>query len=160
MLEARVSRNQTIASQDQSKIILVFTIVTIVFLPLTFMTTVFTLPLLELPRYSPADPSVRDSGGQLKSGYVFGITVGVTAALAVPLIVSAFKIKQLEGFWHVVHETVFPLHFRTMAGFRKEKREMEARVGGEVKGPVFDWGLLYWGGPPPRRGTNIVDIDE
>ena len=70
---------------------MVFTIVTIIFvsshpnhlrvyhtidaekLPLTFMTTVFTLPILGFERWDPADPTTPKPDGMLKTGYTFGV---------------------------------------------------------------------------------------
>jgi hypothetical protein len=37
------------------------------------MTTVFTLPILEFPRYDPETWDPKPDGGLLKSGYAFGI---------------------------------------------------------------------------------------
>lgn len=41
-------------------------------LPLTFMTTVFTLPVLEFPRYDPESGNP-DPKGLLRGNYVFSI---------------------------------------------------------------------------------------
>jgi len=43
-------------------------------LPLTFMATVFTLPVLSFKRWDPSDPTkLKPDGGLLNSGYTFGL---------------------------------------------------------------------------------------
>jgi len=99
VLEAGVSRNQAISSGEQSKTIMVFTIVTIIFLPLTFVTTVFTLPIAEFKRVVKPDNSDFPPTPFLEKSYILPYIVGVTFAIAVPCIFAAFQIRSIHNAW-------------------------------------------------------------
>ncbi|RDW91517.1 hypothetical protein BP5796_02682 [Coleophoma crateriformis] len=100
VLEARITRRQAISTGEQGKTIMVFTVVTIIFLPLTFMTTVFQLNIIEYPRITiPAtSPTGSDLVG-MRQNYVFGIVVGVTALMAFPLLLIAFNVSTIDKIW-------------------------------------------------------------
>jgi hypothetical protein len=138
------------------------------------MTTVFTLPILEFPRYDPVT-LVRSGMGSLKMNYVFSIigkvapspflhillfridwyaAVGATLIMAVPLIIAAFKVRRLQSGWKRMKEirlTVFPLHFAGRNGIPEPDEP-----GGERGQPIL-W-RLYWKGPSPRRHLRPEDI--
>ncbi|RDW56403.1 hypothetical protein BP6252_14169 [Coleophoma cylindrospora] len=99
VLEARVSRNQAISSGEQSKTIMVFTIVTIIFLPLTFITTIFTLPIAEFHRVVLPEGSDFPPTPFLRKSYILKYILIVTFTVAVPLIIAAFEIQSLQNGW-------------------------------------------------------------
>ncbi|GLB08524.1 hypothetical protein AtubIFM57258_004417 [Aspergillus tubingensis] len=80
------------ASQDaafgrqQAYTTMVFTIVTIVFLPLTFLSSIFALDIAQFPH----GPSGRP---QFQSWWIFPLIFGPSAAVAIPLIVVAFNVN-------------------------------------------------------------------
>ncbi|KAL3259611.1 hypothetical protein ABHI18_005257 [Aspergillus niger] len=65
---------------------MVFTIVTIVFLPLTFLSSIFALNIAQFPH----GPSGRP---QFESWWIFPLILGPSAAIAIPLIVVAFNVN-------------------------------------------------------------------
>ncbi|KAE9378683.1 hypothetical protein N431DRAFT_325760 [Stipitochalara longipes BDJ] len=99
VLEARVSRNEAISSGEQSKTIMVFTIVTIIFLPLTFVTTVFTLPIAEFHREVLPAGSDFPPTPFLRKAYIVKYILIVTFLVAAPLILAAFEIQSLQNGW-------------------------------------------------------------
>lgn len=132
-------------------------------LPLTFMTTVFTLPVLEFPRYDPESGNP-DPKGLLRGNYVFSIigehhhfwraaqykvlilaAVGLTLALAMPLVMAAFKVHRLMTQWKKIKQwrwRVFPLHWAGKDGPRRDEGDPPV---------ILRLGRFYYGGSPPRR---------
>lgn len=97
VLEARQSRKQAVIAAKQGKVVLVFTVVTIVFLPLTFMTTIFTLNVSTFPRETVPATDILPASTTLDGRYVFPLIVGITIAMAVPLVVIAFKVDVMSA---------------------------------------------------------------
>ncbi|KAJ5658808.1 uncharacterized protein N7484_002457 [Penicillium longicatenatum] len=83
--EARFARDQAAGTTRQSKTIMVFTIVTIVFLPLSFITSIFTINLKEFDN--------------LKLEYVAKYTFGVGFAISIPLILVALSVDDIGDFF-------------------------------------------------------------
>ncbi|KAI3317893.1 hypothetical protein HD806DRAFT_526705 [Xylariaceae sp. AK1471] len=83
--QAEYSRIQARDSAAQSNSILVFTIVTIVFLPLSFLSSLFALDVATFPHQS----------GELKyeGWWIFPIIFGVTAAFSAPTIALAWNVN-------------------------------------------------------------------
>ncbi|KAM7192936.1 hypothetical protein V8F20_008606 [Naviculisporaceae sp. PSN 640] len=83
VLEARWARNMAEETSRQGTTILVFTIVTIVFLPLSFMAAFFALDISQFPK-------MEDGGLDLDfvSTYIFSMS----AAVVVPLLLIAFNV--------------------------------------------------------------------
>ncbi|KAM7200610.1 hypothetical protein V8F33_003815 [Rhypophila sp. PSN 637] len=83
VLEARWARNMAEETSRQGTTILVFTIVTIVFLPLSFMAAFFALDISQFPK-------MQDGGLDLDfvSTYIFSMS----AAVVVPLLLIAFNV--------------------------------------------------------------------
>ena len=95
-IEARFARDQAEDTARQGKTILVFTITTIVFLPLSFMASFFAINILEFPH----DAANGSTGVHLRwvSKYLFGIGF----AVSVPLVVVAFVFADTQGSrWHL-----------------------------------------------------------
>lgn len=87
--EARWTREQAQETAKQSNTIMVFTIVTIIFLPLSFMAAFFALQIVQFPK---------DATGALalELDYVARYLFGISAAIIVPFIVIAFNVNRLS----------------------------------------------------------------
>ncbi|KAJ5937653.1 hypothetical protein N7454_003995 [Penicillium verhagenii] len=83
--EARFARDQAAGTSRQSKTIMVFTIVTIVFLPLSFISSIFTINLKEFDG--------------LDLAYVAKYTFGVGFAISIPLILVALSVDDISDFF-------------------------------------------------------------
>jgi len=85
--EARFARDQAAGTVRQGQIIMVFTMVTIVFLPMSFLATFFDIPIVEFQR---------EGDGDMTLGYVVKWTIGVGLAISVALIVVAFSVERVS----------------------------------------------------------------
>lgn len=92
-LEARFARDQALDTTRQGKTIMMFTIVTIIFLPLSFIISIFTVNIAEFPR-------AEDGSESLPLAYVAKYTFGIGFAISIPLIVVALLVDDIGGwFW-------------------------------------------------------------
>ena len=87
--EARFARDQAAGTARQSQTIMVFTIVTIVFLPLSFIAAFFTINIEEFPTKNGSD--------SLPLGYVSKYMFGIGFAISIPLIVVALLLDDFGG---------------------------------------------------------------
>lgn len=110
--EARFGRDQAAFSARSSKTILVFTIVTIIFLPLSFIAAFFAINIQEFPH----DPN----GGSLPLGYVSKYTFGIGLTISLPLIALAFAVDDIA--------TLFP---KIMAQIHNRKKRAKNNPNGE-----------------------------
>ncbi|KAJ9195999.1 hypothetical protein DTO164E3_6537 [Paecilomyces variotii] len=87
--EARFARDQAAGTARQGKTIMVFTLVTIIFLPLSFITSFFAISISELPH---------DNNGQesLPISYVCKYVFGIGFAISIPLILVALSIDDIR----------------------------------------------------------------
>jgi ankyrin repeat protein/Mg2+ and Co2+ transporter CorA len=85
--EARFARDQAAGTTRQSKTIMVFTVVTIVFLPLSFISSIFTINMKEFDN--------------LNLGYVAKYTFGIGFAISIPLVWVALTVDDIGGFFRV-----------------------------------------------------------
>ncbi|KAL9596063.1 MAG: hypothetical protein Q9219_006049 [cf. Caloplaca sp. 3 TL-2023] len=85
--EARFARDQAAFTGRQGQTIMVFTIVTIVFLPMSFIAAVFAIPVRDFPHV--------DGAPSLPFSYVSKIMFGVGLAISIPLIAVAFALDNL-----------------------------------------------------------------
>ncbi|KAL4797921.1 hypothetical protein BDV19DRAFT_358243 [Aspergillus venezuelensis] len=120
--EARLARNQAAGAARQGKTIMIFTIVTIVFLPLSFITSFFTIEITEFPQ--TAGTSTLPLSFVAK--YVFGVGLGI----AIPLVLIAFAAQD------------FKLGFRALYDFFQRGGAAEKASGnddkrGSVPGETF-----------------------
>ncbi|THV52907.1 hypothetical protein BGAL_0065g00360 [Botrytis galanthina] len=85
--EAKWARKESEDTAKQGKTILVFTIVTIVFLPITFLTSLFALDISSFPH---------DESGNLSygPGWAFSRLLGITVAVSLPLIGLALFVNE------------------------------------------------------------------
>ncbi|KAF2001481.1 hypothetical protein P154DRAFT_575199 [Amniculicola lignicola CBS 123094] len=90
--EARSARELANEATKQGNTMLVFTIVTIVFLPLSFMSSFFALSIAAFPKNEKGDTSWPI--GAL-CGYLFGISMTVS----IPLIIFALNVQYFSSLW-------------------------------------------------------------
>lgn len=86
--EARFARDQAAGTTRQGKIIMVFTIVTIVFLPLSFIASLFTINIVEFPRAPNGEE-------RLHLGFVARYVFGVGFAISIPLVLIALAVDDI-----------------------------------------------------------------
>lgn len=85
--EARFARDQAAGTTRQSKTIMVFTIVTIIFLPLSFIASIFTINLKQFEN--------------LNLSYVAKYTFGIGFAISIPLIWVALTVDDIGDFFRM-----------------------------------------------------------
>jgi ankyrin repeat protein/Mg2+ and Co2+ transporter CorA len=90
-LEARFARDQAQGTARQGRTIMVFTIVTIVFLPLSFIAAFFAIDIIEL---HPAP----NTGSGIHLQYVAKWLFGVGFAVCMPSILCAFIFADVHGW--------------------------------------------------------------
>ncbi|CAL3973628.1 unnamed protein product [Diplocarpon coronariae] len=116
--EARFARDQAAGTARQSQTIMVFTIVTIVFLPLSFIAAFFAINIREFPR--------SDAGPSLPLGYVSKYMFGIGFAVSIPLIVVALS---LDDIGHLFR--------RARRSFTQRRlRQERAAIGGPGEGSL------------------------
>ncbi|KAL8996164.1 MAG: hypothetical protein Q9169_004274 [Polycauliona sp. 2 TL-2023] len=122
--EARFARDQAAFTGRQGQTIMVFTIVTIVFLPMSFIAAVFTIPVSEFP-HSDGAPSIPFS-------YVSKITFGVGLAISIPLIAVAFALDNIGVLLRrtlrsmVAWRSPEPVQRHVLTTSRTEKEEVDS----------------------------------
>lgn len=88
-LEAKFARNQAVMTAKQGQAVLVFTIVTIIFLPMSFIATLFTVDVSEWPT-------------PLTLPYIAKYTFGIGLGISIPLVIVAMTVSDvvatLKGF--------------------------------------------------------------
>ncbi|KAL6710652.1 hypothetical protein ACN47E_007709 [Coniothyrium glycines] len=85
--EAREARETTVAASKQGDIIMVFTVVTIIFLPLTFIAAFFTIDVVSFPK----DERTGETSWPLK--LVTVLLICVSASVSLPLIIFALNME-------------------------------------------------------------------
>ncbi|KAL2001346.1 hypothetical protein VTN02DRAFT_1863 [Thermoascus thermophilus] len=89
--EAEFGRQQAQNTAKQSNTVMVFTVVTIVFLPLSFLASLFALNVSEFPH---------ESGSvQYKAWWIFPIIFGTSAAVSIPFIYVAFNVNSIINLY-------------------------------------------------------------
>ncbi|RDL32991.1 Ankyrin repeat-containing protein [Venustampulla echinocandica] len=88
--EARFARDQATSTARQSQTIMVFTIVTIIFLPVSFIASFFTVPIREFPK--------GDNGPSLPLSYVSKYMFGIGLAISIPMVFIAFYLEDIGIF--------------------------------------------------------------
>ena len=94
--EARFARDQAAGTARQSQTIMVFTIVTIVFLPLSFIAALFTINIEEFPHPAGSDEPI------LPMSYVFKFVFGIGLAISIPFIAIALSFDAIGDFFREV----------------------------------------------------------
>ncbi|KAL2842629.1 hypothetical protein BJX68DRAFT_270564 [Aspergillus pseudodeflectus] len=80
--EARLAREQAAGAARTGKSVMIFTIITIIFLSISFITSFFTIEIAEFPR--------AEGSNALQLSFVMKYIFGVGFAVSIPLIVVAF----------------------------------------------------------------------
>jgi ankyrin repeat protein/Mg2+ and Co2+ transporter CorA len=88
--EARFARDQAAGTARQSQTIMVFTIVTIIFLPLSFIAAIFTINVREFPHVG--------ENVSLPFSFVSKIMFGVSFAISIPLILIAVSVDAIADY--------------------------------------------------------------
>ena len=108
--EARFASNQAALTARQGQTVLLFTIVTIIFLPMSFVAAVFAINVREW--------EALDNGRGLGLGYVSKYMFGIGLGISFPFILVAFLFDDIAVFLR--RKTRW---FRTWKRKRREKRE-------------------------------------
>ncbi|KAI1425207.1 hypothetical protein F5Y12DRAFT_784860 [Xylaria sp. FL1777] len=85
-LEARFAGDQAVIAAKQGQTIMVFTIVTIIFLPLSFIASFFAINFVEW-----------QEGLQLSIPYVSKYLFGIGFAISIPLVALAFTVQEISN---------------------------------------------------------------
>jgi ankyrin repeat protein/Mg2+ and Co2+ transporter CorA len=114
--EARFARDQAAGTARQSQTIMVFTIVTIIFLPLSFIAALFTVNVREFPHLPGGDqPS-------LPLSYVAKFMFGIGFAVSLPMIFVALSLDAIGDFFREVR--------RRWGEVRKQRAQAQAQRQG------------------------------
>ncbi|KAL2006448.1 hypothetical protein VTN00DRAFT_9116 [Thermoascus crustaceus] len=97
--EARFARDQAAGTTRQGKTIMVFTIVTIIFLPLSFIASVFTINIAEFPKDENGSESLHLS-------YVAKYMFGIGFAISIPLILLALSIDEIGDAFLIARKRI------------------------------------------------------
>ncbi|KAF2795655.1 hypothetical protein K505DRAFT_9870 [Melanomma pulvis-pyrius CBS 109.77] len=96
--EARFARDQAAGTARQSQTIMVFTIVTIIFLPLSFIAAIFTINIKEFPH--------ENGNPMLPFSYVSKYMFGIGLAISIPLVFVALSVDAIGYFFRRVKQRV------------------------------------------------------
>ncbi|KAL3468170.1 hypothetical protein BJX64DRAFT_246984 [Aspergillus heterothallicus] len=115
--EARFARDQAAGTAKQGKILMVFTIVTIVFLPLSFITSIFTI---ELPEFT----------NQLDLAYVAKYTFGIGFGISIPLVLLALVLDDIGDVFQEGIRRIRGLvrNYRRFSKTSSKDREIRERI--------------------------------
>ncbi|KAJ4301553.1 hypothetical protein N0V90_003646 [Kalmusia sp. IMI 367209] len=91
VFEARFARYQATDTVHQGQTIMVFTVVTVIFLPLSFVGTLFTINISDFPQGDGGEPS-------MTLAYVSKWVFGIGFAISVPLVVLALSYESMMRF--------------------------------------------------------------
>ncbi|KAI1171269.1 hypothetical protein F4777DRAFT_65925 [Nemania sp. FL0916] len=121
-LEARFAGDQALIAAKQGQTIMVFTIVTIIFLPLSFIASFFAINFVEWESKTP-----------LTISYVSKYLFGIGLAISVPLVALAFTVQDIsDGATNLFSQSKEMLgEFRGRGWFTKKS----TRHGGEHSMP-------------------------
>lgn len=111
-LEARFAGDQAVIAAKQGQTIMVFTIVTIIFLPLSFIASFFAINFIEWEDRVP-----------LTIPYVSKYLFGIGLAISVPLVVLAFTVRDItNGAMNLLSQAKGLLGGTHGVGWAKKKR--------------------------------------
>ncbi len=110
--EARFARDQAAGTARQSQTVMVFTIVTIIFLPLSFIAAMFTIPIREFPQQTNGN-----GGASLPITYVSQYVFGIGFAISIPFIAIALSFDAIGDFFRELKR-----RFRNRSIMRKRNR--------------------------------------
>jgi ankyrin repeat protein len=101
--EAREARETAVATGKQGNTLMVFTVVTIIFLPLSFMSSFFAIGVATFPR----DAASGEVSWPLRS--LLGILFGVSLAVSTPLIIFALNMDYCSSLYQELRNNYLAL---------------------------------------------------
>jgi len=113
--EARFARDQAAGTARQGQTIMVFTIVTIIFLPLSFIAAFFTINIEEFPRATNGSQNLHIS-------YVAKYMFSIGFAISIPLVLIALSVDDIRDFYR---RTVWRLMRREPSEERPRKQSKD-----------------------------------
>ncbi|EME89136.1 uncharacterized protein MYCFIDRAFT_206237 [Pseudocercospora fijiensis CIRAD86] len=121
--EARFARDQAAGTQRQGQTIMVFTIVTIIFLPLSFISSFFAINVDEFPH--PYGPNTSQS---LHLSYASAYIFGIGLAISLPCVAAALSVDQINRFAAAIKHRVHARWLKMKAKWYPEavQHELEA----------------------------------
>lgn len=123
--EARVARRGVEESAKQGRTIVLFTIATIIFGSLSFVSTFLALDVSAFPPGKSSNGSNGSNGTSWKLGRIVGYVAGISFGLAIPFVGAAFAINPTLQFWD-----------------RKRRRREEAEENEALRESLF-YGLSF-----------------
>ncbi|ERS98498.1 hypothetical protein HMPREF1624_05282 [Sporothrix schenckii ATCC 58251] len=102
-LEARFGRDHAVIAARQGQTIMAFTIVTIIFLPMSFISSFFSM-------------QITDWSTELSLSYVSKYLFGIGLGISIPLVIMAFTVSDI---YDAVHNVMDALHVQRARGHRK-----------------------------------------
>lgn len=153
--EARFARDQAAGTHRQGQTIMVFTIVTIIFLPLSFITAFFAVNIEQFPH--PGGPG---SSAEIPLGYASAYIFGIGLAISVPAIFVALSVDKVNNTFTRIRDW---WSRRRQSGDEKE-READAQqiqktlsMAKSLRRSVefYDNGNGKHLSPPPRRSEDV-----
>lgn len=116
--EARFARDQAAGTARQSQTVMVFTIVTIIFLPLSFIAAIFTINIEQFPHKLGAEEPT------LPIEYVLKYVFGIGFAISIPFIAIALSFDAIGDFFREMKR-----QFRNRKKVAKQNRPNDINTG-------------------------------
>ncbi|KAF2451964.1 hypothetical protein P171DRAFT_401831 [Karstenula rhodostoma CBS 690.94] len=100
--EAKEARETAVAAGKQGNTVLVFTVVTIIFLPLSFMSSFFAIGIAAFPH--------NEESGEVNwpLGTVMGLLFGVSLCVSIPLIIFALNMDYFASVYKELRKNYLP----------------------------------------------------
>ncbi|KAI0387550.1 hypothetical protein F5Y04DRAFT_240482 [Hypomontagnella monticulosa] len=102
IFEALEARKQAESNTQQGRTLMLFTVVTILFLPLSFMAAFFAINIDVFPK---------DDAGSLKLGYVLEYMLSISAGLSIPFILITFNQRRVWSMLEITSSFIANLPF-------------------------------------------------
>ncbi|KAF2160134.1 hypothetical protein M409DRAFT_70659 [Zasmidium cellare ATCC 36951] len=118
--EARFARDQAAGTQRQGQTVMVFTIVTVIFLPLSFIAAIFAINIEEFPH------NAQTGNQQMSITYVSRYVFGVGLAISIPCIALALTVDEVG---YAVAEVKRKVRVRLAEWKRRRKHVPEEQSG-------------------------------
>lgn len=122
--EARFARDQATSTARQSQTIMVFTIVTIMFLPMSFIAAFFTINIQEFPHVG--------GGNNLPLSYVSKYMFGIGLSISIPLIFVAFYLDDIGELFKSSRDALA----------RRKRSKQERKEFGDAVGDADDSSVI------------------
>ena len=146
--EARFARDQAALTARQGQTIMVFTIVTIIFLPMSFIASIFSIDIREFPQQS--------NQTSLPIGYVAKYTFGIGLGISIPLILLAFSVEDVLSVLRRWIATAYHGIFKPLFGHKHSDHHRDRRHGREfTPAPGRDYESSQFSGT--EKPTDALD---